>query len=181
MRETLRLAVKSMEVWRQQEARRSTPREKHYDALCVGYIIKIEFCKGDIYCLTCLNCPIPRSPLANAGARHVVNRAPPIANNAPRHLDHLVAACLETRSMKRARADGYTIAVEEYARALLRKQTVASEIASSVYRANGTPIWAITLRDDLREDMNALRDDLRAEARRRQEVPRKSPSYFHRN
>ena len=128
------------------------------------------------------NCPIPRSlPLANAGARLVVDKAPAIANNSPRHLDHLVAACRETRSMKRARENGHTIADEEFARAMLRKQTVAIELASSVYHAGGTPLWAITLRDDLRDDINTLRDELRAEARRRQEVPITLPSYFDRN
>jgi hypothetical protein len=120
------------------------------------------------------NCPIPRTqPLANAAARSVTYRAPAIAKNAPRRLDHLVAACRETRSMKRARKDGHTIADNEYTRALLRKQAVANELASSEYYEAGTPLWAIALRDDIRD----LRDDLR----RRQVVIRNISSDFERN
>ncbi len=107
----------------------------------------------------------PTSPLVNAAARPVIDIAPHIANNEPRHL---VAACRETRSMKRAREDEHSI---KYARAQLRKQTVASELPSSVYHAVGTPLWAITWQGDLRADVrgfiNALRQDFRAEALRR--------------
>jgi hypothetical protein len=68
------------------------------------------------------NCAIPRTQrIANVAARTVTFRAPAIADNAPRQLDHLVAARRETRSMKRAREDGHTIA--------------------------GAPLWAITMRD----------------------------------
>ena len=81
-----------------------------------------------------------------------------------------------------AREDGHTIADEEYARALLRQQTVASELGSLIYYDGDTTLWAITLRadiradlnkmrDDLRGDINPLRDDMRAEAQRRQTAP----------
>jgi hypothetical protein len=104
-------------------------------------------------------CAFPQTPLlADHAARGAIARAPAIANNDPRHINDFVAACVETRSIKRAREDGRTITEAEVARSRVRKHALASGLASSSYHAAGAPLWAIQLRDELRDD---LRNDLR--------------------
>ena len=96
------------------------------------------------------SCPFPQTPLlADLAARGAITRAPAIANNDPRHINDFVAACVETRSIKRAREDGVTITEAEVARAQVRKYALACELASSSYNAAGAPPWAIQMRDDL--------------------------------
>ena len=103
-------------------------------------------------------CAFPQTPLlADHAARGAIARAPAIANNDPRHINDFVAACVETRSIKRAREDGRTITEAEVARSRVRKHALASELACSSYYAAGTPVWAIQMRNDL---LQALRNDL---------------------
>jgi hypothetical protein len=107
------------------------------------------------------NCAIPRTQrIANVAARTVTFRAPALAHNAPRQLDHLVAARRETRSMKRAREDGHTIADDEYTRDPIRQQAVASELASAEYYAAGAPLWAITMRDAVLDKMQRRQHEI---------------------
>ena len=104
---------------------------------------------------------IPRTPdVVDVETRATIIKAPAIANNTPRHLNDLVAASIETRSMKRAREDGCWITDAELARAQVREHAVASELAAANSHAAGAPPWAIQMR-------NAIIQTLQTEIRRR--------------
>ena len=85
--------------------------------------------------------------------RATIIKAPAIANNTPRELNGLVAASIETRSMKRAREDGGRITDAELARAQVREHAVAGELAAANYHAAGAPPWAIQMRNAIIQEI----------------------------
>ena len=104
---------------------------------------------------------IPQTPdVVDVVTRATIIKAPAIANNTPRNLNDLVAASIETRSMKRAREEGGRITDAELARAQVREHAVASELAAANYNPAGAPPWAIQMQ-------NAIIQTLQTEIRRR--------------
>ena len=105
---------------------------------------------------------IPQTPdVVDVVTRATIIKAPAIANNTPRNLNDLVAASIETRSLKRAREEGGRITDAELARAQVREHAVASELAAANYHAAGAPPWAIQMRNTLQTEIQTVKDEIR--------------------
>ena len=113
-------------------------------------------------------CAIPQTPdVVDVVTRATIIKAPAIANNTPRNLNDLVAASIETRSLKRAREEGGRITDAELARAQVREHAVASELAAANYHAAGVPPWAIQMRNAIIQKLQTEIQTVKSEIRRR--------------
>ena len=113
-------------------------------------------------------CAIPQTPdVVDVVTRATIIKAPAIANNTPRNLNDLVAASIETRSLKRAREEGGRITDAELARAQVREHAVASELAAANYNPAGAPPWAIQMRNAIIQTLQTEIQTVKSEIRRR--------------